>query len=93
MCDDTLVQIVRNASIETAVVTFDYVDMPCHENSCLNFSAGSAQRPFKAALIAFVQINIVAIQPACFYISEWSAKGKMKMIISQFRDNPKGNDE
>ena len=93
MRDDTFVKIVRNASIETAVVTFDYVDMPCHENNCLHFSDGSAQRPFKVAWLAFVKINIVATQPACFYISKWLAKGKMKMIISQFRDNSKGNDE
>ena len=42
MCDDTLVQIVRNASVESAIVTFDYVDMPCHVNSYLHFSPGSA---------------------------------------------------
>ena len=41
MCDDTFVQIVGNASIETTVVTFYDVDMPCHENSYLYFSANS----------------------------------------------------
>ena len=54
MCDDTFVQIVCDASIETAVVTFDNVDMPCHDTSGLNFSTVSGYRPFKAAQTAFV---------------------------------------
>ena len=49
MCNDAFVKIVGNASIETAVVTFDDVDMPCHENSRLHFSAMLAWLLFKAA--------------------------------------------
>ena len=40
MRDDALVQIVGNACIKTAVVTFYDVDMPCHENGRLRFAIG-----------------------------------------------------
>ena len=42
MRGDALVQIVGNACIKTAVVTFYDVDMPCHENGRLRFEISLA---------------------------------------------------
>ena len=31
MCDDTVIQVIRNASVKASVIALDDVDLPCHE--------------------------------------------------------------
>ena len=31
MCDDTVIQVICNASVKASVIALDDVDLPCHE--------------------------------------------------------------
>ena len=31
MCGDTFIQIIRDARVKAAVITLDYINIPCHE--------------------------------------------------------------